>query len=103
MVQLVIGEQEEFRGRMTVEVDHLYERLADIEAQLMELRALVAGRLDGHDKYHEENEHRWGLVKWCHLYPFRMLAVAASLAAALIGEIRDPLLGWLLGLVRGGF
>ena len=93
-------EDEEFRGRMSIEVEHLYERLADIETHLFELRSLVVARLDAHDRYHEENEHRWGIVGWCHRYPFRLLAIAASLAVTLIGELRNPLLEWLLDLVR---
>jgi len=93
------NENEEFRGRMMVEVEHLYERLADIETQLIEVRALLVARLDDHERYHQENEHRWGAIRWCHRYPFRMLALAASLAVTLIGEIRDPLLAWLLGLL----
>lgn len=93
-------EDDEFRGRVSVEVEHLYERLADIEAQLLELRSLLVARLDAHERHHRENEHRWGLIQWCHRYPFRLLAIAASLAAVLIGEIRDPLFRWLLDLVQ---
>ena len=93
-------ENEEFRGAMTVEVAHLYERLGDIEAQLIEVRSLLVARLDAHDHYHETNEHRWGLIQWCHRYPFRMLSLAASLAVALIGELRDPLVRWLLDLAH---
>ena len=69
--------------------------------QKPELRSLLVARLDNHEIYHRKNEHRWGIVKWCHRYPFRMLFVASSLAVALIGEVRDPLLVWLIGLVRG--
>ena len=98
---LTASEQEEFRGRVSVEVEHLYERLSDIETQLIELRSLLVARLDAHERYHRENEHRWGVIKWCHRYPFRMLALAASLAVALVGELRDPLVAWLLQLMRG--
>ena len=96
----MIHESEEFRGRMSVEVEHIYERLADIEAQLIELRSLVIARLDAHDHYHDSSEHRWGLIAWCHRYPFRLLSLAASLAVALIGDLRDPLLKWLFDLIR---
>jgi hypothetical protein len=94
------NEDEEFRGRMSVEVEHIYERLADIETQLIELRSLMVARLDAHDRYHEQNEHRWGAIQWCHRHPFRMLSLAASLAVALIGELRDPLLRWMFDLIR---
>ena len=97
---MMANDNEEFRGRMAVEVEHLYERLADIETQLIELRALLVARLDAHELYHQENEHQWGLIRWCHRYPFRMLAIVASLAAALIGEIRDPFLRWLVAMLR---
>jgi len=94
------SENEEFRGRMSVEVEHFYERLSDIEAQLIELRSLVVARLDAHDRYHEDSEHRWGLIAWCHRYPFRLLSLAASLAVALIGELRDPLVKWLMEMIH---
>lgn len=89
------------RGLMRAELRHLYERLADIEAQMLELRALLAARLDTHERYHQDNEHRWGLAAWCHRYPFRMLALAAALGLALIGRWRDPLLAWLLQAFQG--
>ncbi len=95
-----VEEIDEFRGRMSVEVEHLYERLADIEGEIAELKALLVVRLDGHERYHVENEHRWGLIKWCHLYPFRLVAVLASLLALCAPEIRDPLLVWMLQLIR---
>ncbi|KPL11080.1 hypothetical protein AMJ85_04650 [candidate division BRC1 bacterium SM23_51] len=85
---------------MSVEVEHLYERLSDIETQLAELRSLLVARLDAHERYHCENEHRWGVIKWCHRYPFRMLALVASLVLALVGELRDPVLAWLVQLAR---
>ena len=96
----MISESEEFRGRMSVEVEHIYDRLAEIETQLLELRALLVARLDAHECYHQENEHQWGAIKWCHRYPFRLLALVASLAVALIGDLRDPLLAWLLDLLH---
>ena len=99
-MELEMDMQDEFRGRMSVEIEHLYERLADIETQLHELRALLAARLDSHERHHRENEHRWGLIQWCHRHPFRLVAIVASLAVALVGEIRDPLVRWLLGLLR---
>jgi len=95
-----INEEEEFRGRISVKVEHIYERLADIEAQIADLRSLVVARLDAHERYHRENEHRWGVIAWCHRYPFRLVAVVASLAVALIADLRNPLIGWLLELVR---
>lgn len=95
------NKDDEFRGRMNVEVEHLYERLADIDDQLAELRSLVVARLDAHERYHHENEHRWGVVQWCHRYPFRMLGVALSLAAAVIPEIRGPVFQWIVEVMRG--
>jgi len=95
-----VGENEEFRGRMCVEIDHLYERLTDIESQIAELRAIVVVRLDAHESYHQNNEHRWGLIKWCHRYPFRLLALAASLAVALVGDLRQPLVDWFIELIH---
>jgi len=93
-------DNEEFRGRMSAEIEHFYDRLGEIETQLLELRSLLAARLDAHDRYHHENEHQWGMIAWCHRYPFRLLTLAASLAVALIGELRDPILSWLLDLLH---
>lgn len=95
-----VDENDEFRGRMSVEVEHIYERLADIETQLMELRSLLIARMDAHERYHRENEHRWGLIGWCHRYPFRMLALAAASATVLLSDVRRPVIQWLVELLR---
>jgi hypothetical protein len=92
--------EDEFRGRMKVEVEHIYERLGDIEAQLAELRSLLVARIDAHERYHQANEQKWGLIELCHRYPFRLLGVGVSLVVALVGGVRDPLLRWLVGLLK---
>jgi hypothetical protein len=97
----VIDENEEFRGRMSVEVEHLYERLADIEEQIRELRSILVARLEAHERYHDDNEHCWGLIKWCHLYPFRLAAVLTMLAVLAAPDVRGPLLTWLLQVLKG--
>lgn len=71
-----------WRGEVTSELRHLAASVGSVQRQLCELHSMVAQAMADHQRYHEQNEHRWGLARWCQMHPFRMMAVGAALAFA---------------------
>lgn len=87
-----VYDDEMWRGEVTCELRHIVQRIGDIQRQLCELQSSIAQQLAAHVKYHNENEHRWGIIKWCTLHPFQLAALAGCVTAALYGQKLVPLL-----------
>ncbi len=68
---------------------YLCERLDQLEASLRTIQQTLLERLESHDCYHRENEHRWGLLRLAQRHPLR-LAMLAFLGG-----------GWILAIHPG--
>ncbi len=67
-------------------------RLVSIEANLNAFRAdLLSWQLD-HTRYHETNEHRWGLVALMIQYPIRTMIAGIIIGAVLMASPAPVLL-----------
>lgn len=67
----------------------------DALARLVEaLREGLMARLDAHEAYHRQCEHRWGLLKLAERYPFRLAALACTAGAGLLASAPESL-RWL--------
>jgi hypothetical protein len=84
-----------WRGEVTAELRHIAQSVQDLGRQIHELRAYIADEQALHADYHARNEHRWGLVKWCHMHPVRLALAAVAVALLLAGhrsaEVRELL------------
>lgn len=90
-----------WRGQVSSELRHIAGRLREVQQQIHDLRCFVAGELAAHARYHEENEHQWGLVKWARMHPLRFAAVVAALAVLAASSGGATILD-LLRAIAGG-
>jgi hypothetical protein len=88
-----------WRGEVSCELRHIVQSMGDIQRQLCELQSSIAQQLAEHVKYHHENEHRWGAIKWCSMHPFRLAAIAGVITAWYYGEEIIPLIRILAGAI----
>jgi hypothetical protein len=64
--------------------ESLCQRLDDLAAQVEVMHALVVARLEAHELYHHQFEHRWGLIRLAERYPFRLALLAFAGAWVLL-------------------
>ena len=75
-----------WRGEVTNELRHIAQSLRDVQRQVSELRVWIAEEREAHSAYHAANEHRWGIVKWCQMHPFRLAAILLAIATYALGK-----------------
>lgn len=76
LAELVRVQIEQLEERMAEQNRELGRRIEDLQAAQENLAAAVLARIDAHEDYHRQNEHRWGLVKLAARHPFRFAALA---------------------------
>lgn len=62
----------------------LHERLDRLEAALEALRDEFAARMQAHEVYHRQNEHRFGLMRLAERHPLRLALVAFACGGVLL-------------------
>lgn len=67
-------------------------RLVSIEANLNAFRADLLGWQLDHTRYHETNEHRWGLVALMIRHPIRTMITGIFIGAVLMASPASALL-----------
>ncbi len=89
---MTIGDRQDdavWRGEVTGELRHITQSVRDLQRQIHDVQGYLVQELEGHRDYHARNEHRWGLVRWCEMHPFRLVGLLAfGAAVAWLG--RDP-------------
>ena len=67
-------------------------RLVSLESNLNALRADLLGWQLDHMRYHETNEHRWGLVALMIRHPIRTMIAGIFIGAVLVASPASVLL-----------
>lgn len=89
-----------WRGEVANELRHIIESVREVQRQIYDLHTQVVAELSAHRDYHARNEHLWGGVKWCQLHPFRLAAVLAVGASALLWRSQPSAWPQVLRLAR---
>lgn len=76
---------------------HLRERLDDLRREMQTLYGTIVARLDAHETYHRQCEHRWGLPRLAQRHPFRLALIAFSVAWLMAAAAPESL-QWLTRL-----
>lgn len=84
------GDELIWRGEVSNELRHLSASVRELRGAVSALHAWLEEELLQHREYHKENEHRWGLTRWCQLHPFRMAALLGALATTLLAGETAP-------------
>jgi len=75
----------EFRGMMIQKMDHVIQKLEEMSEQHASDNRKLHVRIDKHEAYHKENEHRWGFYALLKRKPilgfFIGVGVSGSLAS----------------------
>lgn len=82
LADLVRVQIEQLEERLIDQHGELSRRIDEIRASQENLSAAVLARIDAHEDYHRQNEHRWGLIKLAARHPFRLASIAGAIAAS---------------------
>jgi|GEM_PF-2560767 hypothetical protein len=75
---MVRQREERWRGEVTNELRHIAAHLLSLDDQMKRLDARVEQLFARHLDYHEQNEHRWGFMRWAQRYPWRFAALVTA-------------------------
>lgn len=62
----------------------LKSRIENVQYVCETIAGVVLARMDAHEEYHRENEHKWGLVRLAGRHPFRF-AILVTGALTMFG------------------
>ena len=74
----------EFRGMMIQKMDYVIEKIDNMDEKYDNANARLHKRIDRHNQYHEENEHRWGFWTFLKKKPLFAITLGLIIAGSLI-------------------
>ena len=74
----------EFRGMMIQKMDYVIEKIDSMDKKYGEANLRLHKRIDRHNQYHEENEHKWGFWTFLKKKPLFAIMLGLIIAGSLI-------------------
>ena len=103
----------EFKGQMKAVVQYLEKRIdagekkdearhKEIKDLIAENREVVLGKMNDHNKYHDENEYKWGVWTLFKRFPFIPIVLFLSIGSTLgaLGFKLKVILKFLVSLAK---
>ena len=79
--------------------EYLCGRLDDLSQEIQAVHAVLLARLETHEQYHRQSEHRWGVFRLVERHPFRFMTIAFMIVVMLTNNNAESG-SWIKEMVR---